>query len=172
MAKIVLIVVILVVLRLLMWIGFKIVKVMASSNKEDKKQDKVVTKDIKQEPVQEYTPLSQEEKSSVNTQSSNTDFSVDDFRITDTGFTDHKDDEFFDYSAHMRNRKGREVPIDFDTDGDFADNFQYEPSSPEFDFLHKHQPKPRPKNLSQTLSDLPDEIKALMSSGLFDPKFK
>ena len=62
--------------------------------------------------------------------------------------------------------------MDFDTQGDFADNFEYEPSSPEFDFLHRHQPKPKPKTLPQTLSDLPDEIKALMISGLFDPKFK
>ena len=167
MAKIILIVVILIVLRILMWIGFKIVKVMASSNKEDKQ----VKEAIKQEPTQEYVSLNSDEKPSV-TNSANNDFSVDNFKITDTGFTDHADDEFFDYSAHMRNRKGREVPIDFDTDGDFADNFEYEPSSPEFDFLHKHQPKPKPKNLPQTLNELPDEIKALMISGLFDPKFK
>lgn len=171
MAKIILIVVILIVLRLLMWIGFKIVKIMASSNKEDKNEAKISNEQSNKE-LQEYVPINQDEPNKAVESSNNNHFSVDDFKISDTGFTDHADDEFFDYSAHMRNRKGREVPLDFDTKGDFADNFEYEPSSPELDFLHKHQPKPKPKNLPQTLNELPDEIKALMISGLFDPKFK
>ncbi len=161
MIKVLLIIIILVILRLLIWVGFKIVKVMASSNKEEKAS----TTTTKQE---EYVPLEQENKNLAST----SELDNNEFKISDTGFTDHTDNEFFDYSAHMRNRKSGGMPMDFDTQGEYADSFEYEPSSPEFDFLHKHAPKPKPKTLPQTLSDLPDEIKALMISGLFDPKFK
>ena len=135
---------------------------MANSNKTFN-STKTNTEQQEEQPT-EYVPQQQEKAEAI------TDFVGENLRISDTGFTDHTDEEFFDYSEHMRNRTNQQSP-NFDIEGDFADNFNYEPSGPQFEFLHQQTSKPKPKKLNETLNELPDEIKALMVSGLFDRKF-
>ena len=87
----------------------------------------------------------------------------------DSGFVDNIDDEFADYSNFARNSKGRRrPPIDFDLEGDMAD--EYIPSSPDFNYLpRRRQPKKQPIN--KALNEMPTELKVLMLSDIFDRKF-
>lgn len=105
--------------------------------------------------------------------SGNNDFGEHDFvksKTSDSGFSDFDDDEFLDYSNHMRNRKIRDIPEDFDLDGENADDdFEYIPSSPDFSYLQNQ--KPKKNTLKRSLNGLSDEMKVLMISNLFDTKF-
>ena len=93
-------------------------------------------------------------------------------RTSDGGFTDFNDDEFIDYSNHMRNGKSRPTPEDFDLDGDSADEeFEYIPNAPDFSYLQNRRQKAQKKTLEKSLNELSDEMKVLMISNLFDTKF-
>lgn len=96
--------------------------------------------------------------------------SNDNFDFASSGFTDHEDEEFFDYSRHMRNRKKRK-PVDFDLEGEMADDFEYIPSSPDFSYLHNHRPPKKKPTLEKSLNEMPTELKVLMLSDIFDRKF-
>ena len=86
-----------------------------------------------------------------------------------SGFSDDLDSDFADFSDFAHKSKGRRrKPIDFDLDGDLAD--EYIPDSPEFSYLPKRQPQKR-KPLSTELNELPTELKVLMLSDIFDRKF-
>lgn len=134
----------------------------------------------KVEPVEEYVPTSTPvdlasassgvplEPTSVEKNEKST-FEMP--KMTDGGFMDDMDDEFFDYSSHMRNRGKRRMPDDFDLDGDFADDFEYIPNSSDFSYLHHRKNKEEKKPLNKSLNELPDEIKAIMLSDIFDRKF-
>ena len=124
----------------------------------------------------EYQP----ENSAIDLHSSNatimTDMSVKtdekspnfDFDMPST-FTDDIDEDFNDFSAYARGGKGRRrQPVDFDLDGDFAD--EYIPLSPDFNYLPKRQPKQK-KPIATELNELPTELKVLMLSDIFDRKF-
>jgi hypothetical protein len=92
-----------------------------------------------------------------------------DFDAPVGGFTDSIDDEFVDYSQYARKSKGRRRrPIDFDLDGEMAD--EYIPSSEDFSYLPRRQ-KPKKKPIAKELNDLPTELKVLMLSDIFDRKF-
>ena len=85
------------------------------------------------------------------------------------GFIDDLDNDFSDYSQFAHNSKGRRrKPVDFDLDGDLAD--EYIPSSPDFNYLPKRQPRKK-KSISTELNELPTELKVLMLSDIFDRKF-
>ena len=89
--------------------------------------------------------------------------------ISSGGFMDDMDDEFADYSKFAHNSKGRRrKPIDFDLDGDMAD--EYIPSSPDFSYLPKRQ-KQKKQPINKALNELPTELKVLMLSDIFDRKF-
>lgn len=86
--------------------------------------------------------------------------------------TDHTDDDFFDYSSHIRNRKPAPHTPEFDLDGDFADDFEYTPSSPEFNYTNRHiKPNTDEKSLADNLLDMPEALKVLMLSDIFDKLF-
>ncbi len=163
----------------------KILKTMLKIEKESNKKD---NKDSAQANTahaekEEYEP----QNSAIDLNSSSntimTNMSVDS-GIKDegqdyykpSGFTDSVDDEFKDYSAHVRKHsKGRRrQPVDFDLDGDFADEFNtdipYIPASPEFGYLRGND-KPKRQPLKKELQDLPTELKVLMLSDIFDRKF-
>ena len=88
--------------------------------------------------------------------------------------TDHQDDEFFDYSGYMRNKPSKpSIPENMDLSGDFADDFEYIPSSMDNNFFNRYS-KPRKKKddtLAQNLQELPQELKVLMLSDIFDKLF-
>ena len=164
----------------------KIIKTMLKIEKQSNKKDKASKESAKDEPnvKEEYVP----EKGGIDlTSSSNTimtDMSVDSSIKDDdqdyyqpSGFTDSVDEEFNDYSAHARKHsKGRrrKPPVDFDLDGDFADEFTddipYIPASPEFGYL-RGEGKRKKQPLKKELQDLPTELKVLMLSDIFDRKF-
>lgn len=85
-------------------------------------------------------------------------------------FTDDLDDDFLDYSKFAHNSKGRrrKPPMDFDLDGDLAD--EYIPDSPEFSYIPRRR-KSSTKEEPVSINDLPTEIKVLMLSDIFDKKF-
>ena len=151
----------------------RVIRTMLKIEKQSNKEDKA-------EPVaeQEYTPtdtavdMRSSAANIVTDMSTNTatDDSVYNFD-SQTGFTDHADDEFFDYSAHMHNRKGRrrQSTPDFDLDGEFADDFEYQPRN--FDYLANRRPPKKKKSVSTELNELPTELKVLMLSDIFDRKF-
>ncbi len=86
-----------------------------------------------------------------------------------SGFVDDIDDEFADFSDFAHKSKGiRRPQIDFDLDGDMAD--EYIPSSPDFNYLpRRRQSKKQP--IDKALNNLPTELKVLMLSDIFDRKF-
>ena len=162
----------------------KIIKTMLKIEKQSNKKDKASKESAKDAPIkEEYVP----EKGAIDlTSSSNTimtDMSVDSSIKDDeqdyykpSGFTDSVDDEFKDYSTHVRKHsKGRRrKPVDFDLDGEFADEFTddipYIPASPEFGYL-RGEGKRKKQPLKKELQDLPTELKVLMLSDIFDRKF-
>ena len=94
---------------------------------------------------------------------------VPDLPMPPSGFMDDLDSDFADFSDFAHKSKGRRrKPVDFDLDGDLAD--EYIPDSPEFSYLPKRQPQKR-KPLSTELNELPTELKVLMLSDIFDRKF-
>ena len=172
-------------------IAFRIIRVMWKSEKSSKNNAKSPV-ESENTTLQEYVPMTQEIKESSKDLKDKqeadflTDFTKDslndinngldnDFyetKLSDSGFGDSNDDEFADYSNHMRNRTRSDLPKDFDIEGDKADDdFEYVPSSPEFSYLHTHQQQSKQKTLEKSLNELPNEIKALMISNLFDTKF-
>lgn len=153
----------------------KVIKTMLKIEKQDKQES---VAESKQE--ESYTPA----ESNVDMRSADsfmTDMSNDitadkssaeyQFDAT-TGFSDHADEEFYDYSAHVRNRKGRrrQPQPDFDLDGDFADDFEYQPSN--FEYLNPQRRRAsKKKPVSTELNELSTELKVLMLSDIFDRKF-
>lgn len=168
----------------------KIIKAMLKAEKESNKQQ---TNKQESENNNLNTPELDIDKPIVEDSSSNIDTSVDtnspeiskedweefnakmrefDSLMADGGFTDHEDEEFFDYSKHLRNRKNNvKPPVQMDLEGDLADNFVYEPSAPELSYLNTHRQRNIKKSTKTSLNNLPDEIKVLMISNLFDKKF-
>ena len=162
----------------------RLFKTMLKIEKDNNKKDKT-----SKEVAQNTTPVENEEyrpeKSSINLNSSNntimTDMSIDGNIKDDgkdyykpSGFADSVDNEFKDYSNHARNRKGRRrKPVDFDLDGEFADDFEdnstYIPASSEFGYLNGGKSKRQP--LKKELQNMPTELKVLMLSDIFDRKF-
>lgn len=146
-------------------------KVEKASNKADKVEEKGKT-------AEEYTPLDAQidvhsSNASIVTDMSNNGKSVDGgYDMQDSIFKDSIDDEFEDYSRFARGGKANKYypPIDFDLDGEFADDLEYIPDSPDFSYLH-HRKKKEKKPLNKSLNELPDEIKAIMLSDIFDRKF-
>ena len=165
----------------------KILKTMLKIEKESNKKDKAAKESAKDTPVaekEEYAP--QESAIDLNSSSNTimTDMSVDNAKKDEdnayyqpSGFIDSVDDEFKDYSAHARKHsKGRRrQPVDFDLDGDFADEFNsdipYMPASPEFGYLRDNGRPRKRQPLKKELQDLPTELKVLMLSDIFDRKF-
>jgi len=152
----------------------KIIKVMLKTEKESKQP---TTEQDKPESKGEYIP--QEVPIDIHSSSAGivTDMSAkpktdDEYNFDmPSGFTDLADDEFFDYSAHMHSRKGRRrKPVDFDLDGEMADDFEYIPSTPDFSYLNRNR-KPKKKPIEKELNDLPTELKVLMLSDIFDKKY-
>ena len=153
-------------------LAIRIIKVMIKSEKDSKKSDKPAT----EEKAEEYVPQS----TSSNVSASDSAMPMADFNnepkkdsSQDNYFTDHADDEFFDYSNHMHSRGRRRKPKfdDIDLDGDMADDgFEYMPSTPEFGYLQDRELK-RKKPLKKELNELPTELKVLMLSDIFDRKF-
>lgn len=159
------------------------IKFMLKTEKDIKKSDSKASED---KPVEEYTP--EERPMDIHSASSVipiTDMSKHDAKaeqdfindimadfdapISSNGFMDNIDDEFADYSKFAHNSKGRRrKPIDFDLDGDMAD--EYIPSSPDFSYLPKRQ-KQKKQPLNKALNELPTELKVLMLSDIFDRKF-
>ena len=134
-------------------------------------------KEQKDEQTEEYAPMNTQIDAHSNDNSIVADMSVkpkeekSQPKISDGGFLDNIDDDFLEYSKHARKSGRRRKPIDFDLDGDFADeDLEYIPDAPDFDFIRRDMPKKK-KPLHKSLNELPDELKALMLSGLFDPKF-
>lgn len=145
-------------------------KIEKASNKADKTEDSG-------KPVEEYTPQDasidiHSSNASIVTDMSNNEKSVDGkYDMQDSGFKDDFDDEFEDYSRFARGGKAKNYPpIDFDLDGEFADDLEYIPDSPDFSYLH-HRKKKEKKPLNKSLNELPDEIKAIMLSDVLDRKF-
>lgn len=148
-----------------------LIKYMLKVNKDDKKG-------ANNEPVaseEEYAP--QDAPISVHSASAGipiTDMSSSNSNLKDlpsySGFDDKLDDDFADFSAYARGGKGRRrtPPIDFDLDGDLAD--EYIPSSPDFNYLPPRQSQKK-KSISTELNELPTELKVLMLSDIFDRKF-
>lgn len=162
-----------IILALLTLFVIKIVKVLLKIEKDSNKKD--ADKEPKLSTPDEYTPDAPE----INTHSSNasvlTDMSakpsenLDMPKISESGFTDDADDEFLEYSKHMRKKGKRRPTIDFNFEGDMADeDFEYIPDSPDFSYLHN---RPKKNKKPTSLNDLPDEIKVLMLSDIFDRKF-
>ena len=129
----------------------RVIKVMLKTEKESKKAEESTKVESQAEYVPQDAPI--EIHSSSN--SIVTDMSVKPQsttlnempNISNSGFSDFADDEFMDYSSHMHKSKGRRrKPIDFDLDGEMADNFEYMPSSPEFGYLGNYK-QTRKKNL-------------------------
>lgn len=84
------------------------------------------------------------------------------------GFIDDVDEDFTDFSSYARSGKSPRPPIDFDLDGDMAD--EYIPSSPDFNYLPKRT-STKKQPISKALNELPTELKVLMLSDIFDRKF-
>ena len=130
-----------------------------SKNKPDESDN------VKQE---EY----QTEDSHINIHSATGGIPVTDMSaaITGAGFTDKLDDEFDEFSEFARNYRGRRrKPIDFDLDGDFAD--EYIPDSPDFSYIPRQSKTRSNKSVATSLNELPTELKVLMLSDIFDRKF-
>lgn len=152
----------------------KIIKAMLKTEKESKQKE--ATEPIKEE---EYKPEQVPADMRASTTGIVTDMSnsVSDANDAEydfdmSGFSDHDDDEFFDYSAHMhgrKNRKGNNLP-DIDLDGEFADDFEYQPTN--FDYLTREPRRQNKKKpVSTELNELSTELKVLMLSDIFDRKF-
>lgn len=139
---------------ILLVFGVKVIKVLLSIEK--KSNATPPPEPIKEE---EYTPTEQP------AEPTNTEVKPD-------LVTDHADDDFFDYSSHIRNRKPKSHTPDFDLDGEFADDFEYTPSSPELNYTYRHtKPKPSENTLADNLLDMPEALKVLMLSDIFDKLF-
>lgn len=140
--------------------GIKIIRTMLhiekKSNQDNTTKDEPITKE-------EYHPQDEEVKESGGKE------------IIPNNQTDHQDDEFFDYSGYMRNKPSRpSIPDDMDLSGDFADDFEYIPSSPDTNYLSRYaNPKKKAEKgtLAQNLQELPQELKVLMLSDIFDKLF-
>lgn len=153
----------------------KVIKTMLKIEKQDKQEVKEEQK--QEEYVPNETPVDMRSSSAsvVTDMSNNADFDKGQAEYNfdnPTGFSDHADEEFFDYSSHVRNRKGRRRPPkqDFDLDGEFADDFEYQPSN--FNYLNPQRRKSNKKKpVSTELNDLSTELKVLMLSDIFDRKF-
>ncbi len=146
---------------------------------ENESNEKASVEPITPKVNEEYKP----ESSAIDLQSSNntimTDMSADSskelnsldvYPMPSSGFSDNIDNEFEDFRKYARSgKKGRRrMPEDFDMEGEMAD--EYIPSSPDFSYLPKRQPKKK-KALSTELNELPTELKVLMLSDIFDRKF-
>ena len=157
------------------------IKFMLKTEKEDKKSSEQST-ETEQEEYQPQdahvdihsasggVPLTDMSSNLVEEQkSSDLIDDVPDLPMPSGGFMDDLDSDFADFSDFAHKSKGRRrKPIDFDLDGDLAD--EYIPDSPEFSYLPKRQPQKR-KPLSTELNELPTELKVLMLSDIFDRKF-
>ena len=150
----------------------RIIKVMLKTEKDSKKSaDKVSeTKEVEYQPENPIVDLHSSNNTIMTDMSVKKDEKVSDFNFDmPSGFTDDVDEDFNDFSAYARGGKGRRrQPVDFDLDGDFAD--EYIPSSPDFNYLPKRQPKQK-KPIATELNELPTELKVLMLSDIFDRKF-
>ena len=144
-------------------------KVEKESNKQSKGKEEV-------NQSAEYKP----EDAGIDIHSSNstivTDMSskpAEDFNYdAPTGFTDSVDDEFDDYSRHARKSgRRRKPPIDFDLDGEMADDFEYTPGSPDFNLFPEQRRRQDKKQTVQSLNELSTELKVLMLSDIFDRRF-
>lgn len=170
---------------LLTIIVISIIKVMLKSEKDSKK---IKTEDKVGKSQEEYVP----EQAPIDIHSASsgapiTEMSIDDKKIEadfvndviddvpdlpmppDSGFTDNIDNEFIDYSNFAHNNKGRRRQhIDFDLDGELAD--EYIPSTPDFSYIPRRAPQKKQPIRTQ-LNELPTELKVLMLSDIFDRKF-
>lgn len=134
--------------------GIKLIRTLLKIEKKSNKTTPEPEPEIKEE---EYKPVETPAPADEN---------------TIQPLTDHTDDDFFDYSSHIRNRKSQSYMPDFDLDGDFADDFEYTPSSPEFNYTNRHtKPKTEEKTLADNLLDMPEALKVLMLSDIFDKLF-
>ena len=156
-------------------IAIRIIKVMIKTEKDDKQASAPAVKEEAKEYVpQEVAPDIQSASSAVPMADFNDNANLDDaMEYKPTGFTDHLDDEFFDYSSHLHSRKSKKRnEVDFDLDGEMADDdFEYIPSTAEFGYLPMTPPKPKKKTLEKSLNEMPTELKVLMLSDIFDRKF-
>ena len=156
-----------------------IIKFMLKTEKDSKKE--VNSEDV----VKEYNsyeqaidihsasaPIPVTDMSSHNDKKDEQDFINDimaDFDGPVDGFADDVDSEFADFSEFAHKSKGRRrTSVDFDLDGEMAD--EYIPSSSDFEYLPRRQ-KPKKQPLNKALNDLPTELKVLMLSDIFDRKF-
>lgn len=152
-------VVVLVVCLIVAVFGVKIIRTMLhiekKSNQDNSTKDEPIVKE-------EYHPQNEIVKENEGKE------------ISPDVQTDHQDDEFFDYSGYMRNKPSkRSIPENMDLSGDFADDFEYVPSSMDNGFFNRN-PKPKKKDdntLAQNLQELPQELKVLMLSDIFDKLF-
>lgn len=133
--------------------GIKLIKTMLSIEKKSKQTPPQQSESAV---VEEYHPADKPVKDEQNKELA----------------TDHVDEDFFDYSSHVRNRNPKPYVPDFDFEGDFADDFEYTPSSPEFNYTSRHvKPKQDEKSLADNLLDMPEALKVLMLSDIFDKLF-
>ncbi len=152
----------------------KIIKVMLKTEKESKQKE--AAEPIKEEEYKpEQVPADMRSSSAgiVTDMSNNVNDNNDtEYDFDMSGFSDHDDEEFFDYSSHMhnhKNRKRKNMP-DVDLDGEFADDFEYQPTN--FDYLTREPRRQNKKKpVSTELNELSTELKVLMLSDIFDRKF-
>lgn len=164
---------------LLTCIVIKIIKVMLKAEKDSNQKSSSKDETTQEEYIPEERPIDIHSASSgvPITDMSSKDKEVeadfvnsvlDDMPISDSGFIDSIDDDFDDYSKFAHSKGRRRPPIDFDLDGDFAD--EYIPDSPDFNYLPRRRPQKK-KTIEKELNDLPTELKVLMLSDIFDRKF-
>lgn len=155
----------------------KVIKTMLKIEKQDKSDEQKPEPKVEEEYKPSDVPVDIGSSSAgIVTDMSNSD-SYDktgaEYQFdSSSGFSDHADEEFFDYSAHMRNRKGRRRRdlSNVDLDGEFADDFEYQPSN--FEYLNPQRNKSvKKKPVSTELNELSTELKVLMLSDIFDRKF-
>ena len=156
--------------------AIKVIRTMLKIEKQDKQSTKEEVQQ-QEEYIPEEVPIDVHSSSAgivadMSTKTSENENTAEyDFNSM-TGFSDHDDEEFFDYSAHVRNHKGRRRPkqMDFDLEGDLADDFEYQPSN--FGYLNPQMRKSNKKKpVSTELNELSTELKVLMLSDIFDRKF-
>jgi phage pi2 protein 07 len=158
-------------LFLLTFFVLKIIKTMMKIEKDSNKKEQ------KNEQTEEYAPMDTQINTHSNSDSIVADMSVkpkeekSELKVSENGFLDNIDDEFLEYSNHARKSGRRRQPVNFDLEGDMADeDLEYIPDAPDFNYIINNRPKKR-KPIHSELSELPDELKVLMISNLFDTKF-
>jgi len=154
----------------------RIIKVMLKTEKESNKPAQEVKTEEKV-----YSPESSSIDVGSSTNSIVADMSADAKNLNDVkaeydfdspidnGFFDELDTDFDDYRKYARSGPRRQIPDDFDIDGDRAD--EYIPDSPEFGYIPPSRRERKKKSISTELNEMSTELKVLMLSDIFDRKY-